>query len=287
MKLRKFGILLCLILPIWMPACGDSDQILHSLIDISGAPIPYDNSNPNKVLPVASVCLECSYDKTQNIQKMENMVFRIMQEEPQTRLIVFGETTLGYYYGLDDPESYQRSVAESIPGPATAKIGSLADSFDIFIVFGMSELGGDALFNSQVLLNPEGQIAAVHRKSGFVPEDEEAGFSRGSSATVVSIDGIRAGMIICADITSYPLTKELVDADIQILIHSLASLAGGFRFDAAARQFNSWVIFANRYGHEGDQYSPGTCYISDPAGNIVIGGEGKERYLSYNIGVGG
>jgi len=285
MKLLKSGLWFALLLTLFLLSCGDSDQILHSLIDISGAPIPYDESNPDQVLPVASVCLECSRDKRENLIKIENMIFRIMEEAPQTRLIVFGETTLGYYYGLDDPESYQRSVGETIPGPATAQIGSLADSFDVFIVLGMSELSGDTLYNAQVLLNPEGQIVAVHRKSGFVSEDEEAGFTRGRHATVASIDGIRIGMIICADVTSYPLTEDLVAAEIQILIHSLASLAGEFRFDATARQFNSWVIFANRYGHEGDQYSPGTCHISDPAGNVVVGGEGQERYLTYTIGV--
>lgn len=264
-----------------LSGCGDSDTIFQSLMDISGAPLKYDDSKANKHLTIASVSMQCSEDKQQNLDKMIRMIEKTMAEKPDTRLIVFGETILEWYYKADEPESYQRRVAETIPGPATSKIGVLADSLDIYIVFGMSEIKESKLYNSQVLLNPQGEIETVHRKVNFIDWDEESGFTKGNQATIVEIDGIITGMIVCADVQSLWLTKALVEENIKLLLHSLASDAGEFPIDAVARQFNSWVVFANRCGREDDTDYSGTCYISDPAGTIRVGGEGNERYVYY------
>ena len=268
-----------------LSGCGDSDIIYQSLMDISGAPLEYDDSKANAHLNIASVSMQCSENKQENLNKMINIIKKIMAEKPQTRLIVFGETILGWYYKADEPEAYQRSVAETIPGPATLTIGVLADSLDIYIVFGMSEIKESKLYNSQVLLNPQGEIEAVHRKVNFIDWDEESGFTKGNQVTVVEIDGIKTGMIVCADVQSLWLTKALVEENIELLLHSLASNAGEFTIDAVARQFNSWVVFANRCGREDDADYSGTCYISDPAGTIRVGCEGEERYVYYRIGV--
>lgn len=265
--------------------CGDQDTLVQSLMDISGAPLEYDESGATKFLNVASVCMQCAYEKEQNIIKIETLVNKIMTEKPRTELIVFGETILGRYYGLENPEVYQRQVAESIPGPATDFVGALADSHNVYIVFGMSELDNGVLYNSLVLLNPEGEIEDVQRKYHLINTDEDAGFAVGTKKTVVTINGIKTGLIICADVSSYEVTKALVDENIDLVIHSLASVAKEFTIDAVARQFNAWVVFANRYGQEGEDFCPGTCYISDPAGTIRVGGEGGERYEYYRIGV--
>jgi len=191
-----------------------------------------------------------------------------MAEKLATRLIVFSETILGWYYKPDEPEAYQRRVAETIPGNATEMIGEMAK-----------------LYNSPVLLNPNGELQAVHRKVRLIDWDVESGFSEGNQETIVEIDGIKAGIIICADVQSYEQTKELVKENIQLLIHSLASEADEFQIDPVARQFNSWVIFSNRYNVEGEAKYSGLCYIADPAGTIRIGEEGGERYLFYRIGI--
>ncbi len=289
MKTKILQLFLILFPCLLLIGCGDSDTIVQSLLDLSGAPLDYDDSKSNKHLSIASVCLQCSKEKQQNIDKMVNMIHKIMTEKSDTRLIVFGETILGWYLNPDEPEAYQRQMAETIPGATSEKIGVLADSFDIYIVFGLGEIMGDKLYNSQVLLNPDGELAAVHRKFHLVKEDEQSGFEPypkvDENVTVVNIDGIRAGMIICADVSSYWLTKKLIDQHVELVIHSLASFEPEFKIDAVARQFDAWAVFANRYGKEQDTFYEGNCYISDPAGTIRVGGDGKERYEYYRIGV--
>ncbi|MBN2088114.1 carbon-nitrogen hydrolase family protein [candidate division KSB1 bacterium] len=289
MKTKILQLLLIVLPCFLLISCGDSDTIIQSLMDISGAPLDYDDSKATKHLTIASVCLECSKEKQENIDKMVTMIHKIMMEKPDTRTIVFGETILGWYLNPDEPEAYQRRLAETIPGATTERIGALADSFDIYIVFGLGEIKGEKLYNSQVLLNPDGELEAVHRKSHLVKEDEQSGFAPyprvDENVTVVTIDGIRAGMIICADVSSSWLTQKLIDQTIELVIHSLASSAPEFKIDAVARQFNAWAVFANRYGKEKDANYEGTCYIADPGGTIRVGGDGKERYEYYRIGV--
>lgn len=272
-----------------LQGCGDSDMLIQSLMDISGAPLEYDDSRATKHLAVASVCLECSADKQENLTKMSRMIRKIMVEKPETELIVFGETILGWYYNPDDPENYQHQLAETIPGGTTDSISVLADLFNVYIAFGIGEVNQNRLYNSQVLLNPEGEIEAVHRKYHLVDEDENSGFSAypktADNVSVVNIKGIKVGMIICADVSSAWMTEQLINRQVELIVHSLASFEPQFRIDAVARQFNAWVVFANRYGQEKDTFYEGNCFISDPAGTIRVGGNGQERYEFYNIGV--
>jgi len=283
-KMPVFLIFLCLS----FIGCGNDDTIIQGLFDISGAPLEYDDSQASKHLAVASVCLQCTEEKQENLLKMQEMISEIMNEKPETELIVFGETTLGWYYNPDD-ENYQYSIAETIPGAATDSIGFMAIQNGIYIVFGLGELDNGNLYNSQVLINPDGQIEAIHRKHRLLDEDKESGFvnypNTSDNVTVVDIKGIKAGMIICADVSSYWLTEQLVARNVELIIHSLASFESEFEIDAVARQFNAWTVFANRYGRENDVFYEGNCYIADPAGTIRVGGNGQQRYEYYQIGV--
>ena len=101
----------------------------------------------------------------------------------------------------------QKRIAETIPGTATETISKLAKLYNVYIVFGLAETKDDKLYNSQVLLNPDGEIEAVHRKVHLIDWDVASGFTPDNRETVVEIDGIKAGMIICADVQSLNQTK--------------------------------------------------------------------------------
>lgn len=151
--------------------CGDSDTIIQSLMDISGAPLVYDDGQARKHLNVAAVCLQCSKDKAENLARIQQMIHKIMRERPETELIVFGETILGWYYNPDDLQNYQRSMAETIPGATSDCISALADRYNVNIVFGLGELNNGHLYNTQVLINADGNIEAIHRKYHLIDED--------------------------------------------------------------------------------------------------------------------
>jgi len=92
-------------------------------------------------------------------------------------------------------------------------------------------------------------------------------------------------MLVCADVRSYWLAEQLVDKEVEVILHSLAALSPEFPIDAVSRQFNAWEVFANRYGGCGELQYSGNTFISDPAGNIRVSGSGEEVVITYKIGV--
>lgn len=278
-----------LIVALLIVCCQKDDVVVQSLFDLSGAPLKYDDSKATRFLHVAADCLEPSKEKAENVKRILQTCRKVKTEFPATELILFPETILGWYIDDQDPKAYQLSVAEPVPGPVTDTISYLADSLNVYVAFGVAEKKDNQLFNSQVLINPHGVIEAVHRKITLTPEDEKSGFTPGNktaeNVTVVTINHIKVGMIICADVSGYWLTKQLTDRKVEIILHSMASEVAEFFIDPVGRQYNAWEVFANRNGKEGSHTYSGTTFISDPVGNIRVSGSGKETVKTYKIGV--
>jgi len=270
-------------------SCQEDDTIVQSLFDLSGAPLLYDDSNADRRLKVVAVSMICSKDKGENLDRISGKSLEAKNRYPEAELILFGESVLGWYIDDEHPELYQRFIAETIPGPATDSVSSIAKMLGCHIGFGLTETNNGVLYNSFVLLDPDGEIVATHRKVNLAPEDILGGITPAaeidSSVTMVQINKIRVGMIICADANGVWLTRELTDRGVEVILHPMASEVPMFKIDAGSRQFNAWEVFANRYGNElGRQYS-GTTFIADPSGCIRIGDSGKEGFYFYNIGV--
>lgn len=270
-------------------SCQEDDAIVQSLFDLSGAPLIYDDSNAGRHLKVVAVSMICSKDKGENLDRICSKSIEAKIKHPEAELILFGESVLGLYIDDENPEPYQRSIAETIPGTATDSIAIIAKKLGCYIGFGLTETNNGTLYNSFVLIDPDGEIVATHRKVNLAPEDILGGITPAaevdSSVTMIQINNIKVGMIICADANGVWLTRELTDRGVEVILHPMASEVPMFNIDAGSRQFNAWEVFANRYGDElGRQYS-GTTFIADPSGCIRIGDSGKEDFYFYNIGV--
>lgn len=270
-------------------SCQEDDTVVQSLFDLSGAPLSYDDSNANRHLKVVAVSMICSKDKEENVDRLCSNAIEAKNIHPEAELILFGESVLGWYIDDENPEPYQRSIAETIPGPATDSIAKIAKSLECHIGFGLTETNNGKLYNSFVLIGSDGEIVATHRKVNLAPEDVIGGITpaaeHDSSVTMVQMNGINVGMIICADANGVWLTRELTDRKVEVMLHPMASEVPMFRIDAGSRQFNAWEVFANRYGKELDRDYSGTTFIADPAGSIRIGDSGREGFYFYNIGV--
>jgi predicted amidohydrolase len=287
MKIHK--ILLVLLLCAAFSGCSEEDLVVQSLFDLSGAPLEYDDALATKFLNITAVSMDVSKEKGENLARMKQLIMRVMEDHPETELILFGETILGWYIDDDDPGSYQVTVAEPVPGPVTDAIGEIADSLDVYVVFGIAEKSGELLYNSQVLINPDGTVQEHHRKINLTNDDLASGFTsaakKSENVTTFFINGIKTGMIVCADVSGYWLTEQLVSEGVELVLHSLASEVPEFYIDAVGRQFNAWEVFANRYGNELGRAYSGTTFVADPAGTIRITDGGRETYVHYRVGV--
>lgn len=292
--MKIFRSLFCaLALIVVLSSCDDSMYL--GLFFSMGSPLRYDDSEATRRLKVAACCLESSVDPDTNFSRMVSMISKVKTDHPDVRLIVFGETALGWYYKPDEPEAYQRRVAQTVPGPATDSVASLCKAYDIYAVFGLTEQRGEDIYNSQVLIDPEGKIVAVHAKHDFTDWDKLSGFTQGMDTTIVQIDEIKAGMIVCADVNSLWVAKSIGSEDLDIVIHSLANMGeAGLTIEPASRRFDAWEIFANRYGiepgeedegGEGGYLYEGEIYIADPVGCIRERSLGKQGYVFCDLGV--
>lgn len=288
-KGKQTSILLIFLTTALLYSCQKDDTIVQSLFDLSGAPLQYDDSNASRHLNVVAVSMICSKDKSENISTVRQKATEAKEQHPNAELILFSESVLGWYIDDDNPEPYQRSIAETIPGPATDSIAKTAKELGCYIGLGLTELNTGNLYNSFVLIDPNGEIMAIHRKVNITPEDILSGITPAakvdSSVTLVTINNIKIGMIICADVNGFWLTKQLTDRKAEVILHPMASEVPMFKIDAVSRQFNAWEVFANRYGTELEREYSGTTFIADPAGTIRVGDSQMEGFYYYRIGV--
>ncbi len=272
-------IVLLFIILLCITGCED-DYLTINAFEAEGTTIDYNLPDTSATLNVAVVSLQASKQKNDNIKTILEYIESIANSNPGVELISFGESMTGWYAGTP---SYISEIAEPIPGQFTDSLAFYAKKHGVYISIGLPEKKDGRLYNSLVVINPDGEIIAVHRKNTLTPEDESAGYSPMRNANVIYIHEFRAGLMICADVNGLWLTKQYIDADIDIILSAFASPIGLPSFNLISRRMDAWQIFPNRYGKEnGDEYS-GLIYISDPAGNIVKHHIGSVSYFTYTI----
>lgn len=89
--------------------------------------------------------------------------------------------------------------AETIPGPSTEYFGGLARKHDLYIVAGLIERDGRLVYNTSVLVGPDGELVGRYRKVSLPRGEIEAGLTPGNSLPVFETRFGKVGMMICYD----------------------------------------------------------------------------------------
>jgi len=150
----------------------------------------------------------------------------------------------------------------------------------------LSELDGTSLRDAQVLLDPQGQVQAIHRKWNLKPVEKKANYQPGPvPVTITDNKGIKTGIIICSDAASPHAMSRLLKSRLDLIILSLAddSDEGLLMAKFNARMYDAWIVTANRYGDENGYFWNGHMVISDPCGELRVTGQGHEQYLVYEL----
>lgn len=100
-------------------------------------------------------------------------------------------------------------VSEPIPGPSTEFLGQCAARNKAWIVAGIYEREGKAVYNTSVLLNRDGKLAGKYRKVCLPREEIDDGITPGHEYPVFDTDFGRIGMMICWDISYPEVAREL------------------------------------------------------------------------------
>jgi len=245
----------------------------------------YNEQAATRHLTAVSVAMACDRDPDKNHTKIANTLDSITQAHPGVDLVVFGEMILGWYNPGYMPD-YHRRISKPISREALQAFASLAAQHRIHICFGMSEIDGSILYNTQVLLTPQGEIQAIHRKWNLKPGEKKANYQPGPvPVTITDIKGVKTAIVICSDAASPRGMWELIKCRPDLIILSLADDAddGLFMAKFNARMYDSWIVTANRYGDENGCLWNGHIVISDPCGELRVTGQDQEQYLAYEL----
>ena len=197
------------------------------------------------------------------------------------QLIVFPEMALTGYKFKTIAEALP--YAETIPGPAVTAVAEVAGAHSIYVAFGMLERRGMELFDSVVLVGPEGYVGK-YRKAHAGYLSESTFFSRGETGfPVFSTDIGRIALGICYDQTLPEGARVAALNGADILALSYAD--GGARWydyvRSRAAENNVYAVGANRIGEERFGSFTGSSLIAGPGWSTLAQADAVTDTIIY------
>ena len=174
------------------------------------------------------------YDKEFNLERVEKLIREAagrgakMVCTPEAAVQGYARVDLPPGTSSDAPQVVAErakilDAAEPIPGPTTYRFAALAKERGIWMVFGMDENRGGRLFNTAILMNPQGEIVGTYSKVHLQNWMLASGVNHGNSFPVweVEIGGVttKIGIEICYDIQHPESTRELALGGAEIVFN--------------------------------------------------------------------
>jgi len=245
------------------------------------------------------VCLQVSAreyeDRYENKENILRMIDKAADSHPQ--LMVLPECTYPAYYIspliVKNPLEFQKSTLELI-----AEVKQRAKLYKCYIALGIVEtdLIENILYNSALLINPEGREIGRFRKS-YLWHFDSHWFCAGEQYPVIETEFGKVGMFICSDGRLPEIARCLSLQGADILLDLTNWVTSGFEKETLtnpqaeymiptrALENRVWIIAANKVGMEAKSILYcGKSAIFAPDGQIVkIASSCQEEILFYEI----
>lgn len=211
----------------------------------------------------------------------------------KTDLVLFPELIV---HGHCTPNTWE--LAEAVPdGPSTRRLANMAKQFGMFISAGLSEKENDIVFNTQVLVGPNGYVG--RQRKLHTSRDESFFYKGGRDIEVFDIGKCKVASVICYD-NQFPEIARicaLKGADVILMPHAarqgiwddtpeseaaarhhVFDYFSGYRM--RARENACFCVYADQAGvagyvdslpreHPNQPRHPGGAMIIDPGGTIL------------------
>lgn len=198
----------------------------------------------------------------------------------EARLIVFPECAISGY-GFDTLEEARRA-AEPVPGPSSEALQTLCAEYQSYLVYGLLERDGETVYNTAVLLGPEGFIGR-YRKLHLPFLGVDRLITPGNEGFKVWETAIgRIGIAICYDLRFPESLRVLAlqGADIVALPTNWpdgSQLMPDFVTRTRALENRVYLLACNRVGEESGFWFFGRSQIVGTSGRVLVeAGEAPE-----------
>lgn len=217
----------------------------------------------------AAIQYDCHFmDKEKNLAALTNLVRQAAAQG--AKLIVLPEMcATGYYF--ESMEQAAKMAESVVNGQTVGLLENLAKELDCYLVAGLPELDGERLYNSAVLIGPDGLIGRHRKMHHYVPDSTWA--KTGDEPVKVFDTPIgNIGIQICMDL-SYPEGPRLSRLmGAQVLCSPMNWNESSIPSDiwlTRAKENGMYVIASNRHGNEKGFDFCGGSGIIDPEGRVV------------------
>jgi predicted amidohydrolase len=206
-------------------------------------------------------------DRAGNIRQIDSL----LQNQPLPALLVLPELANSGYNFLSHQQAFD--TAEQIAHSEFIHfLSTLCAIHQIHIVSGINEKDGDDLYNSAVLLGPQGWIGTYRKLHLFNTEKDH--FQPGNLGLPVFDIGIcKIGIQICFDWFFPEAWRILTLKGADVICHPSNLLLSGLAQRGVpihALINHIFTITASRTGSEGDMTFTGWSFVADPAGEIIV-----------------
>jgi predicted amidohydrolase len=212
-----------------------------------------------------------------NIEAMRHRIDVLMARFPWTQMVLFSE--LAPYGPLDQ-------YAQPFPNDAISQFQEDAQRYGIWLIPGsmFEKMPDGRIFNTSVVINPEGEIVAKYSKM-FPFKPYEEGISSGTEFCVFDVPDVgRFGLSICYDLWFPETTRQLTSQGVEVLLNPV--LTGTTDRDAelaiaraTAAQFQCYVFAVNGLAAGG----VGKSIVVDPAAMVLHQSGGQEDMFPIEI----
>lgn len=234
----------------------------------------------------AAVQLNSTEDRDRNLATAERLVREASAEGADLVVLPEKWTVLG------SPEAL-REHAEPLDGPAIGAARSWAAELGISLVAGsIAELlpGEEKLANTSVLIDPDGEIAAVYRKIhmfdvdvGGVAYRESESERAGDEIVLGEAAGVPIGLTVCYDLRFPELYRVLAVRGARLITvpSAFTTPTGRDHWEillrARAIENQVFVVAADQVGEAPPHYdSYGHSMIVDPWGAVLAQAEDRQ-----------
>ncbi|MBI2304903.1 MAG: carbon-nitrogen family hydrolase [Chloroflexi bacterium] len=239
------------------------------------------------MLKVASIQLEISdaYSKERRLRHVEELLAGLAGYQ----LILLPEIWNIGYFSFD---VYQEG-GEALDGETVLRMAKQARKLGAYLFAGsLVERAGDAMYNTSVLLNPRGEVAATYRKMHLFGygSAEATLLSRGEEIVAVPTKIGTLGLSTCYDLRFPELYRKLVDKGAEVFLVASAWPYPRLEHWKALNRVRAFenqcfLISSNCVGVNRGSRFCGHSAIVDPWGVPVASGGDHETVLKAEIDV--